>query len=69
MLKNGQVGAILPSAAAIELPTAAVMEIRPGWLSGFDREMHLAWNPRLAGIRKVVERAVRTMPEIIRMED
>ena len=55
---TGGYAAILPSIAAAELAGSGVVECRPDFLRPLKREIVLAWNPRLAGIRAVLDQAI-----------
>ncbi len=57
-VQTGQFAAILPSIAAAELLVPGVAELKPELLRSLSRRIVLAWNPRLARIRAVLEKAI-----------
>lgn len=50
-VRSGKFAAILPSLALADLPAKGFVEIGGPALRGLDRELVLAWNPRLARVR------------------
>ncbi len=60
-LNSGDVAAILPSIAKIELAQFGIEQVELPALKDFDREICLAWNPRLFQIRAALERVCEVM--------
>ena len=56
-LLTGDMAAILPSPAGIELSRLGIEQIELSVLKDFEREICLAWNPRLFRIRSALEKA------------
>lgn len=68
VLHTGKAAAILPGIAEVEFGNATVKAISLDFLSCFDREICLAWNPRIARIREVVDKAARLFPTLMGLE-
>lgn len=60
---QGNVGAILPTIAAADLPAAMATQVPVTFLKAFDREMCLAVNPRLLRIRTILSQAATTLTQ------
>lgn len=67
-VEAGICAAILPSLARYEFPTGSVAELKPDWLGALDRQMVLAWNPRLARIRPILLKAISVCKAACRLE-
>lgn len=63
-VNSGDYAGILPRLAASELKE--ISELRPPLFGRFDREISLAWNPRLQRIRQSVARAVEFLQTELR---
>jgi DNA-binding transcriptional LysR family regulator len=57
-VRTGGFAAVLPSVAAGEFAGSDVIELQPEFLKSLNRKTVLAWNPRMARIRAVVEKAI-----------
>jgi DNA-binding transcriptional LysR family regulator len=66
-VRTGRFAAILPAIAAAELDKETVTEIRLNELRRLDREILLAWNPRVARIRASVDRAIPVFRALCRV--
>jgi len=64
-VKSGAFGAVLPSLAAVEFAAGEVVQFPLPFLKSYARPLCLAWNPRLASVRPVVERAIKALDEIL----
>jgi DNA-binding transcriptional LysR family regulator len=67
-VKNGDVAAILPEIASIELQNMAAVEMKLGFLRKFDRKMSLVSNPRSLRIRPALQQVQRTLAELCHFE-
>ena len=63
---KGNVAAILPSIAAIDLRDAGVREVSVALLKRFDREMCLASNVRMARIRPILQHVGTMLAQVCR---
>jgi DNA-binding transcriptional LysR family regulator len=66
-LEKGGVAAILPSIASVELERSGIKEVKAAALKSFEREMCLAWNPRLLRIRTALAKAEKRFTEVFRL--
>jgi DNA-binding transcriptional LysR family regulator len=66
-VQAGVFAAILPSLARKEFDPEGVLELEPDWLRPLNRDVALAWNPRLARIRRVVAEALPAFKDVCRM--
>lgn len=64
-VETGTYGAILPSLAAAEFDRGEVAQYPLPLLKSYARHLALAWNPRLADVRPVVERAVGLLIQML----
>jgi DNA-binding transcriptional LysR family regulator len=60
-LREGQYGTFLPDTAEPELAGLDFLALRPAFLHGVRRRLCVAWNPRAAETRPVVEMAVQAI--------
>jgi DNA-binding transcriptional LysR family regulator len=67
-VQTGVCAAVLPSLARNEFDAGDVVELRPSWLRPLNREMVLAWNPRLARIRPSLSKALPVFKTACRLE-
>jgi len=67
-VQTGTCAAVLPSSARSEFKAGEVEEIQPDWLRTLNREMVLAWNPRLARIRSLLSKAIPVLKTACRLE-
>lgn len=65
-VSKGDVAAILPGIAAVELQSTAAVEVRLGFLRHFDQKMCLASNPRLVRIRPMLANVGKALAQICR---
>jgi len=67
-VQNGACAAVLPEMACGEFDSAKVANAKPDWLRPMNREIVLAWNPRLARVREAVAKAIPLFKTACRME-
>ena len=60
-LETGRFAAILPTVAAETLRFGPYRIIKIPFLSQYERHLCIAWNPRLAAVRPVIEKAVECL--------
>jgi DNA-binding transcriptional LysR family regulator len=60
-LRQGTYAAILPSLAAQELAGMDVAAFQPKFLRDIERRLCIAWHPRMADARPIVEQAVEAL--------
>lgn len=66
-VQGGACAAVLPELARGEFRPDEFMVVKPDWLRPLTREMVLAWNPRLARVRRAVADAVSHFKSICRL--
>ena len=64
---TGSVGAVLPSAAAVELARLGAQELKIGILDSLRREVCLAWSPRGLRIRPALDKASKVFAQAFRI--
>lgn len=66
-VRTGAFAAVLPEVARGEFAADEVSELALPWLKPLARPMALAWNPRLAGVRPAMLKAVPVLQELCRI--
>lgn len=65
VVEAGAMAAALPSLAAGSFPPGTVVEFSLPFLKSYAQTIGIAWNPRLAEVRPLVERAVGILPKVL----
>jgi len=58
-------GAVLPGMAAVEFAPHEGFQFPLSFLKSYARPICVAWNPRLADVRPVVEQAVKALQQVL----
>jgi DNA-binding transcriptional LysR family regulator len=64
---TGSVAAILPSVAAVDLARLGAQEVKLGILGGLQRELSLAWSPRVLRIRAALEKPSKVFAQVFQI--
>jgi DNA-binding transcriptional LysR family regulator len=64
-VKTGQFGAALPNIAAVDFAPGEVVQYPLPFLKSYARTIGIAWNPRLAEVRPVVEKAITALNQAL----
>ena len=64
-VETGVFGGVLPSMAAAEFAPGEVVQFPLPFLKSYARPVCVAWNPRLADVRPVVERAIKALQQAL----
>jgi DNA-binding transcriptional LysR family regulator len=65
VVKTGAFGAALPNLAAVEFAPGEVVQFPLPFLKSYALPLCVAWNPRLADVRPVVERAIKALHQAL----
>lgn len=65
VMKTGECGAVLPDFAAQDFDPAKIIQLPIPFLTRMDKHMCIAWNPRLAEVRKILSKALEAIETAI----